>query len=537
MNHYPLRITTLSPVHIGCDEDFEPSNFVIDDGLLHVLAPADLAAALDSNDKQKLQHLANEREPISAIQRFFKQRRTHLAQFARQQIDVVADIAQDYEQKLGMSQQRGRNGRNIYNQLRMQRTAFNPLDNAPYLPGSSLKGSIRTAWLNHLNQGKGLTDKKESSQQLQQRLLGYAAGKFENDPFRNVALADAHAPEEQLSPPTRILYAVSKKKKPSKYRSSERKTFLETIREMLPDAFSSELRLNGEISWTALCDACNAFYRPQLEKELQHTTFVPLLDPQWHALIKTLLTAELGELMVARQGFLLRIGQHAGAESITLNGVRHIKILGAKGQPPSYRPETTEKRFASPSRAATDNLLPFGWIWVSRCDDAYQYLAQAVQQQQIAQYAAPILEAHAERLAEADARAKAQREAQRRQAEEAIARQTKKQAQANAAAAREQVLAAMTPNRRQVEEFHDFCQRRAEQLGKNQEALNAAIHTKARQLVKQALTETAWTPEEKNTLADVITEWLPRLVKQMDKKQLNKLKLSALRSNNDTNNH
>lgn len=158
-------------------------------------------------------------------------------------------------------------------------------------------------------------------------------------------------------------------------------------------------------------------------------------------------------------------------------------------------------------------------------------------QQQIAQYAAPILEAHAERLAAADTRAKAQREAQRRQAEEAIARQTKKQAQANAAAAREQVLAAMTPNRRQVEEFRDFCQRRAEQLGKNQEALNATIHNKARQLVKQALTETIWTPEEKNTLADVVAEWLPRLVKQMDKKQLSKLKLSALRSNNDTNNH
>lgn len=529
MSHHSLRITTLSPVHIGCDEDFEPSNFVIDNGLLHALDPADLAAALDNNDKQKLQHLADKRNPISVIQQFFKQRRAHLAQFARQQIDVVADIAQVYE-KAGMPQQQSHDGRNIYNQLRMARTAFNPLDGAPYLPGSSLKGSIRTAWLNQQSQGKGLIDKKESSQQLQQRLLGYSAGKFENDPFRSVALADAHAPEEQLSPPTRILYAVSKKKKSSERNPSELKVFLETVRETLPDAFSGELRLTGAISWNVLCDACNTFYRPQLESELRHTTFAPLLDPQWRALISTLLANELGELITARQGFLLRIGRHSGAESITLDGARSIKILGARGQPPSYRPETTEKRFASATRAATSNLLPFGWIWVSGCDDAHQHLAVTVQQQ-FAQHAAPILEAHAERLSATDTRAEARREVQRRQAEEAAARQAKEQAQAEAAAAREQALATMTPNQRQIEEFHHFCQIRAEQLGKHQEALNGDIHNRARQLVAKARDNAEWTAEEKRALAEVISEWLPKLVRQMDKDQLKKLKLAALRGN------
>ncbi len=530
MSHHPLRITTLSPVHIGCDEDFEPSNFVIDNGLLHALDPADLAAALDNNDKQKLQHLADERNPIGAIQQFFKQRRAHLAQFARQQIDVVADIAREYEEKAGVPQQRSHDGRVVYNLFPMARTAFNPLDGAPYLPGSSLKGSIRTAWLNHLIKGKAFTGRKEDSSQLQQRLLDYQPGKFENDPFRSVALADAHAPEEQLAPPTRILYAVSKKKKPSERAPSELKVFLETVRETLPDAFSSELRLSGKISWNALCDACNTFYRPQLESELRHVTFAPLLDPQWRALISTLLANELGELIAARQGFLLRIGKHSGAESITLDGVRSIKIMGAKGQPPSYRPETTEKRFASATHAATSNLLPFGWIWVSGCDDAHQHLAVTVQQQ-IAQHASPILEAHAERLAAADARAEARREAQRRQAEEAAARQAKEQAKAEAAAARKQALSTMTPNQRQIEEFHHFCQKRAEQLGKHQEALSGDIHSRARELVAKARDNTEWTAEEKHALADVVSEWLPKLVRQMDKDQLKKLKLAALRGN------
>lgn len=530
MSYHPLRITTLSPVHIDCDEDFEPSNFVIDDGLLHALAPADLAAALDNNDKQKLQHLADERNPIGAIQQFFKQRRTHLAQFARQQIDIVPGIAREYEEKAGVPQQRSHDGQVVYNLFPMARTAFNPLDGAPYLPGSSLKGSIRTAWLNHLNKGKAFTGRKEDSSQLQQRLLGYSTGKFENDPFRSVALADAHAPEEQLAPPTRILYAVSKKKKPSERAPSELKVFLETVRETLPDAFSSELRLTGKISWNALCDACNTFYRPQLESELRHVTFAPLLNPQWRTLIDTLLANELGELIAARQGFLLRIGKHSGAESVTLDGARSIKILGAKGQPPSYRSETTEKRFASATRAATGNLLPFGWIWVSGCDDAHQHLAATVQQQ-IDQHAEPILEAHAERLAAADARAEARRETLRRKAEEAVARQAEERAEAEVQAVREQALAAMTVNRHQIEEFRDFCRECAKQLGENKERLNDNIHNRARQLVAKALEGPEWTTEEKRELADVVSEWLPKLVRQMDKDQLKKLKLAALRGN------
>ena len=89
----------------------------------------------------------------------------------------------------------------------------------------------------------------------------------------------------------------------------------------------------------------------------------------------------------------------------------------------------------------------------------------------------------------------------------------------------------MTPNQRQIEEFHHFCQIRAEQLGKHQEALNGDIHNRARQLVAKAFDNVEWAAEEKHALAEVISEWLPKLVRQMDKDQLKKLKLAALRGN------
>src|SRR5690606_13283013 len=116
------------------------------------------------------------------------ERRARLAQIASQWVDVAPDIVREYEEKSGKPQQRSNDGRTVYNLFPMVRTAFNPLDGSPYLPGSSLKGAIRTAWLNHQNKGKPLADREEDSTRLQQRLLGYQAGRFENDPFRSVAL-------------------------------------------------------------------------------------------------------------------------------------------------------------------------------------------------------------------------------------------------------------------------------------------------------------------------------------------------------------
>lgn len=524
-----LTITTLSPVHVGCDEVFEPSNFVIADGVLHVLDPADIVAALDKNEMQKLLHLADEREPIGMIQQFFKTRRDKLAQFSSQTIDVAPEIIKEYEIKTGQVQQRGADGRAVYNLFPMARTATNSLDGIPYLPGSSLKGALRTAWLSHLNQGKPATETgKEADARLQQRLLNYQPGKFENDPFRHVLLADAHATADQTSPPTRIIYAVSKKKRPSERGSPELKVFLEALRETLPDAFTGELRLTGKISWNDLCDACNRFYRPQLENELDHEQFRPLLEPRWRNLVSQLLADEMGELMKERQGFLLRVGKHSGAESVTLDGVRNIKIKTPQGQPDKYRPQTTEKRFASASRNASQNLLPFGWIWVSSCDDAHQHLAITVHDR-LAQHAQPIREAHAARLAAAEERVERRAEAQKAAIQQAMARQAEAQAAAAAQALREKTLAAMSTQQRQIEELREFFQARAAQLGAGKEVLNGNIHNRARQLVRQALESGDWPAQEKQALADLLAEWLPRLVSKMDKDQLKKLKLSALR--------
>lgn len=540
MSLRPISISTLSPVHIGCDEVYEPSNFVITGGLLHALDPSDLAADLSEAERKQLATLAEGREPIGALQRFFRDNAPRFAELACHQVAVAEAIMREYEKSLGKPTQRGTGGEATYNLFPIARTAYRPFDNVPYIPGSSLKGSIRTAWLNHCNGGKPLTgdeqrDKRGAPRHLQERLLGYAAGKFENDPFRHIGFADAHPEEDGTPPPTRVLYAISKKKRQPREGESgspELKVFLETVPDALPAAFLGELRLTGKIEWDGLCNACNAFYKPQLEAELNHAVLGNLIDAEWKTLINLLLAGELGELITARQGFLLRVGRHSGAESVTLDGVRDIKILGPRidgKQTSEFRPNTTEKRFASPTKAGANELLPFGWIWVDACDEAHRHLSDALCQK-LAARSAPLQAAHQERLLRLDdakqQRAIAAAEAERqRQAAEDAARD-----EADAKAARQAALAALSPNSRRVEEFIAAFSARSGQLRSGRENLNGRFHGLARDLARDALEDSGWTSVEKCAAADAIAEWLPKVVEKIDKDQIKKLKLSALRA-------
>ena len=542
MSRRSISISTLSPIHIGCDEVYEPSNFVITDGLLHTLDPADLAADLSEAERKQLATLAEGHEPIGALQRFFRDKAERFAGLARYQVAVAEAIVSEYEKSAGRPTQRGANGEATYNLFPIARTAYRPFDNAPYLPGSSLKGSIRTAWLNHLNAGKPLTndeqrDKKNAPRHMQERLLGYAAGKFENDPFRHIGFADAHPEEDGTPPPTRVLYAISKKKRQPRDGESgspELKVFLETVPDALPAAFLGEFRIDedklaGKIDWTKLCDACNGFYKLQLEAELSHAVLGKLIDADWKSLINGLFADELGELIAARQGFLLRVGRHSGAESVTLDGVRDIKILGKTGEPPSYRQNTTQKRFASLTKAGNDGLLPFGWVWIDACDDAHRYLSEALCQK-LAARSAPVREAHREQLSRLE-ESKEQRAAaameteKQKQIVEAAAR-----AEADASAARKAALATLSPNLRRIEEFKAACADQNARLRGNKENPNTAFHQKGRELAKAANEGNDWTSDEKRAAADALEEWLPKIVKIDIKEERKKLKLSVLRA-------
>lgn len=68
---HDLVISTLSPVHIGCGEDYEPTNYVIDGNTLYAFDPARLLAELLTEQLDELLRALDDRDPVRAAQRFF----------------------------------------------------------------------------------------------------------------------------------------------------------------------------------------------------------------------------------------------------------------------------------------------------------------------------------------------------------------------------------------------------------------------------------------------------------------------------------
>jgi CRISPR-associated protein Csm5 len=387
MKTVPCTISTLSPVHIGCGEDYYPTNYVIDGGFLHHFSEEGLMAALNPSELDQLvgiSELQNDRG-IKELQRFVYKKSKELANQATQSIPVTKGIESFY-----MSRIKGEDK----NKLEIARHTFNPYSQTPYFPGSSIKGSIRTAILNSLNEANSLQSKldelrikdrygkpvivsertsipKYANDELQKNLLGYQAISdnpqkgMKGDPLRLLKISDATYSNIDNLTSAEIRFAVDRKKEPSK-----KQTELYQILECLPAHRSQSLLFDMTLlsdtdngfRWTLfnICNSCNEFFVRQLEKELEMLKQLNYCSADWAHGLEKLLADELQDAFENQQAFLLRIGQHGGAESNILEGLRHIHIPQHKKH--SSKPTTIW--LAGDNKDAQHELLPFGWVLV-----------------------------------------------------------------------------------------------------------------------------------------------------------------------------
>lgn len=383
-----LLISTLSPVHVGCGEDYDPTNYVIENHTLHEFDPSAAQQVLTIQDRQSLLQIVrnpNNRRMLQEVQAFFYQRRQALMTVAKRRVSAVPKLVEFYQSRVGQTVQTEGDGSQLINKLAIGRTFFNPISGAPILLGSSLKGAIRTALLDGMNRGKPLVQNQEKSLALQQRLFRY--DHFEQDPMRLVQLADTIFLDVE-GVGTELRFAVNRRRKAPKPGDSSAQSLAERgdlyqLLECVPaarfrvfsgqlttqqvDSLSASDRLPAlPLRWNAaqIAQACNRFYRPQLEAELEKMQERGYLDTQWVAMIQSLLKGAVGQKLDKNQAFLLRVGRHSGAESVTLNSVRSIKILRGRDQPADTRSETTTWWLAASNTQLKTGMLPFGWLLV-----------------------------------------------------------------------------------------------------------------------------------------------------------------------------
>ena len=376
----PLALTPLTPIHIGCGEDFEPTNYVIDGGVLYQFEPTRLS--LSSADRRRLIECANEKadDAIRAVQRFFHAKREECRQASRLAVPVAAGVAQWYDRRIGQVAQREAGGRTVSSQLEIERTAHHPHTGKPYLPGSSLKGSVRTGWLNDLDKGPPVRRDPEQrpterSGDLEADLLG---GSFSSDPFRLVEVADASSSDLR----SRVVFAIDRRKHPRRD-GQEKDLFVR--REAISGGQLHGLR--GEVrfkslpasagpphappadkrigDFASLARACNAFYLRRLSADL--ATLRVLCADAWLDGFENLI-ASLRPAFDEGRAMLLRVGRHSGAESVTLDRLRWIRIRGGRHREDYWAREATTIWLAAEHEDGASELRPFGWLLVERAD-------------------------------------------------------------------------------------------------------------------------------------------------------------------------
>ena len=194
-----------------------------------------------------------------------------------------------YKGRVGKAANIESGGKQVLNALEIERAAYNPQSRRLILPGSGLKGAMRTALLDAINSGDR-SQPRETNRELQQRLFQYTMRELHKDPMRLVQVGDCawHGPEAANS--AEVLFAVNRKKHPviknGKEVSSqaEQRNLYQLLECATPFRFRAYRGLlniadltdfndrQGKLprfkfSFGEVATACNRFYRPIFDRE------------------------------------------------------------------------------------------------------------------------------------------------------------------------------------------------------------------------------------------------------------------------------
>ncbi len=349
---YRCFFEVLSPIHVGCDEVYEPMGFVMDEreGQLVAFDPAEFIAAMPEGDKHRLSEICSKGTVASILEvyKFFRGKKAD-----GKSVPVCNGLLDHYQKTLGIPPgDEGKINKEL-NNFTISRTSFIPSEfgERPYIPGSAVKGALRTAYLNSLAPGNGgkRFGGKFAGKNMEETFL---KGKFATDPFRLVKVSDFMPVGEVKS---RIVYAVNEKKKPSKFEARGPYRILEIIEpgsvfqgRITVDIPHQRAGISEPVSLDALLNSADAFYSRENQRE----------------------TGELGNIGIGgvsfangKQLFPIRVGRHSGAESVTVEGFRDIRIMGKGRNDTKYEDRAGTFWLASevdrPKRK--NGLRPFGW--------------------------------------------------------------------------------------------------------------------------------------------------------------------------------
>ena len=165
LHTYYFKLTTLSPVHIGTGDSYEPTSFVIDDDRIYEFDEVLFYRSLSELEKKALE---NKMSDWMQIIDFYKEHALKAKQLSKFSCEVTQKVAQRFKTALNKDGSRNKN------QFEIHKTFKNPNTYRAIIPGSSIKGMIDTVL-------KIYARPEVASNEVRQKLIVSDAMLFEGD--------------------------------------------------------------------------------------------------------------------------------------------------------------------------------------------------------------------------------------------------------------------------------------------------------------------------------------------------------------------
>ena len=349
MKTYKLKLTAISPIHIGTGEDYEPINYIIDkvdvktaDGkivkrdYMFVFDEMEFYSNLDNQKKQDFNKIVSDTsyDARFKLYLFIVSNKLIAKKIAFQKIWVFSSVANDYRDGLGKITQKEGNGKKVFNNFTISKTYISPNTNKPILLGSSLKGSISTAYQEKLY--KKLNDYKK----VQDLMIKPTKENL----FKDFLIADANP----IKASTFIDEAKNfKRKKETTEETDGLKIRIQSI--LQTSEFITQITVKDKLNFEEIMQSCNEHYLPLFKSQFDYET-----DEYTRKSLSDNFVKKYENFELQKNQFLLKVGKYSGARAVTVDGIRSIKIMQGKGRDPKFSDEETT--FWS------INKLPFGWL-------------------------------------------------------------------------------------------------------------------------------------------------------------------------------
>ena len=332
----------LTPIHIGSGDELEPYDYLIKDNRFFKINLSDFILNLSAEDQAEFNDLVA--TDLVRLRQFNKEK-VDTDKFSEYSADVSEAVVKLYQEKVDIPENR------------LIIAPFIRDLNRPFLPGSSLKGAIRTAVIYYLFNGK-FKGRERRSDIFEANLLQSQRGFFDKrakqwvtrgldqakEPFRAIKIADTYLSEHA----TQIEKIDTITKKETGFHTLN----MQIIREVTHSSFTGntvnlniEMRLDDQllkknknirqkIDIDFLVTSANTYANDIIQSELRYFT-------ENHP--TTEIYNQLQSIELEDNECLLRVGWGSGFDSVTVN---------LKRENPKY----------VKTRKLIRECFPLGWI-------------------------------------------------------------------------------------------------------------------------------------------------------------------------------